>query len=195
MYQNSYGWPRQSWRSDPAPIANQLYRPYDSQPIIFQRGLIGNDTSYEDDSDPAGVCHADLWSLGNGKKDAYLDLDYDNLLFVDLDGQPIDGRTCNIIYEDGDPRAEVRIILDEDGNVVDMYMGNPDAGSWTREPVKSSDPDRVTADPTTVTVTTGGPAGSESRPTHALPMSTAGSETRSGGVLSTMTPAPYVHPY
>ncbi|KAJ5627982.1 hypothetical protein N7490_010210 [Penicillium lividum] len=131
----------------------------------------------------------------NGKKDAILDLNYDNLLFVDLDGKPINGRICNIIYEDGDLRAEVRIILDEHGNVVDMYMGDQGAGSWTRELIKSSDPDRVTVDPTTVTITTGGPAGSESRPTHTLPASTIGSEIRSAGVLSTVTPAPYVHPY
>ncbi|KAJ5803688.1 uncharacterized protein N7503_006138 [Penicillium pulvis] len=129
------------------------------------------------------------------KKDAILDLDYENLLFVDLDGRPINGRTCNTIYKDGDPRAEVRIILDEHGNVVDMYMVDQGAGSWTRELIKSSDPDRVTVDPTTFTITTGGPAGSESRPTHALTASTTGSETRSAGVLSTVTPAPYVHPY
>ncbi|KAJ5901541.1 CAZyme family GH18 [Penicillium taxi] len=150
MYGNAYGWPRQSWEVNPAPIASAQYRPFDSQPSVFQRDFVGNDILYEDDSDPAGVCHADLRSLGNGKKDAILDLDYDNLLF------------------DGDPRAEVRIILDEHGNVVDMYMGDQGAGSWTREPIKSSDPDRVTVDPTTVTITTGGAPGSESRPMHAL---------------------------
>ncbi|KAJ6037676.1 Glycoside hydrolase superfamily [Penicillium canescens] len=109
--------------------------------------------------------------------DAYLDLDYDNLYFVDLDGNPIDGRTCNIIYEDDGPRSEVRLVLDEDGHVVDMYMGDPDAGSWTKEEVKSYNSDKVTVDATTVTVTTGVLAGSESRPTFAA--STTGSETRS----------------
>lgn len=188
MYGNAYGWPRQSWRIDPAPVANALDRPYDSQPVIFQRGLLANDTSPEKHSDPAGVCHADLRSLGNGKQDAYLDLDYDNLLFVDLDGKPVDGRTCNIIYEDDDPHSEVRIVLDEKGKVVDMYMGDPDAGLRTREALKSSNSDKVTVDPTTVTVTTGVPAGSESRPT--FPASTTGAQTRSGSVV---TPAPFAY--
>ncbi|GFF58927.1 putative uncharacterized oxidoreductase C513.07 [Aspergillus udagawae] len=133
-----------------------------------------------------GVCHADLRSFG--KQDAYLDLDYDNLLFVDLDGKPVDGRTCNIIYEDGDPHFEVRIVLNEKGKVVDMYMGDPDAGLWTREALKNSNWDKVTVDPTTVTVTTGVPAGSEPRPT--FPASTTGPQTRSGSVV---TPAPFVY--
>ncbi|KFY85211.1 hypothetical protein V498_07750 [Pseudogymnoascus sp. VKM F-4517 (FW-2822)] len=178
MYGNAYGWPRQSWRMDPAPVANYLDRPGDSQPAIFQRDLLANDTSPEKHSDPAGVCHADLRSLGNGNQDAYLDLDYDNLLFVDIDGKPVDGRTCNVIYEDDGPHSELRIILDEEGNVVDMYMGDPEAGSWTREAVKSSNSDTVTVDPTTVTVTTGVAAGSESRPT--FPASTIGLQPGSG---------------
>ncbi|KAK4870248.1 hypothetical protein LT330_005302 [Penicillium expansum] len=193
MYGNAYGWPRQSWRVDPAPVASAQYRPFDSQPTIFQRDLLGNDqyTSLEKYNDPAGVCHADLKFLGNGKQDAYLDLDYDNLYFVDLDGNPIDGRTCNIIYEDDGPRSEVRLVLDEDGHVVDMYMGDPDADSWTKEAVKSYNSDKVTVDPTTVTVTTGVLAGSESRPTFAA--STTRSEARSGTVLSTVTYAPFVY--
>jgi hypothetical protein len=82
MYDNAYGWPRQSWRLDPAPIANRQHRPYDSQPVVFQRrDLLGNGTWSEEDSDPAGVCHADLRSLGNGNQDAYLDLDYDERNF------------------------------------------------------------------------------------------------------------------
>lgn len=64
-------------------------------------------------------------------------------------------------------------------------MGDLDAGSWTKEAVKSYNSDKVTVDPTTVTVTTGVLAGSESRPTFVA--STTGSETRSGAVLSTVT--------
>lgn len=188
MYGNAYGWPRQSRRIDPAPVANSLDRPYNLQPVVFQRGLPANDTWPEKHSDPDGVCHADLRSLGNGKQDAYLDLDYDNLLFVDLDGKPVDGRTCNIIYEDDDPQSEVRIVLDEKGKVVDMYMGDPDAGLWTREALKSSNSDKVTVDPTTVTVTTGVPAGSESRPR--FPASTTRPKTISGSVV---TPAPFAY--
>lgn len=43
----------------------------------------------------------------------------------------------NIIYEDDGPRSEVRLVLDGDNHVVDMYMGDPDAGSWTKEAVES----------------------------------------------------------
>ncbi|KAJ5986725.1 CAZyme family GH18 [Penicillium sp. IBT 35674x] len=68
MYGDAYGWPRQSWRINPAPIASQKYRPYDSQPSAFQRrDLLGDGTWSEEDSDPAGVCHTDLRSIGNGK--------------------------------------------------------------------------------------------------------------------------------
>lgn len=188
MYGNAYGWPRQSWRIDPAPVANAFDRPYDSQPGIFQRGILANDTSPEKHSDPDAVCHADLRSLGNGIQDAYLDLDYDNLLFVDLDGKPVDGRTCNIIYENDNPHSEVHIVLDEKGKVVDMYIGDPDAGLWTREALKSSNSDKVTIDHTRVTVTTGVLAGSESRPRY--PASTTGPQTTSGSVV---TPAPFAY--
>lgn len=81
-----------------------------------------------------------------------------------MQGKRVDGRTCNVIYEDDDQQSELRIMLDKDGNVVDMYMGDPEAGSWTREALKSSMSDTGTVDPTTVTVTTGVAAGSESRP-------------------------------
>jgi hypothetical protein len=189
MYDNAYGWPRQSWRLDPAPIANRQHRPYDSQPVVFQRrDLLGNRTWSEEDSDPAGVCHADLRSLGNGNQDAYLDLDYDYLHFVDMEGNPVDGRTCNVIYEDDDPHFELRLMLNEEGHVVDMYMGDAEGGSWTRETLKSSKSVTVTFDPTTVTVTTGVAAGSESRPT--FPAGTIGVQTASGTVV---TPAPYVY--
>lgn len=191
MYGNAYGWPRQSWRIDPAPVANFLDRPIDYQPGIFQRGLLANDISPEKHSNPAGVCHADPRLLGNSKQDDYLNFDYDNLLFVDLDGKPVDGRTCNIIYEDDDPHSQVRIVLDEKGSVVDMYMGDPDAGMWTREALKSSNSDKVTVDPTTVTVTTGVLAGSESRPTFAP--STTRPQTSSGSVVSVVTPAPFAY--
>lgn len=61
---------------------------------------------------------------------------------------------------------------------MDMYMGDLEAGSWTREAVKSSNSDTVTVDPTTVTVTTGVAAGSESRPT--FPASAISLQTGSG---------------
>ncbi|KAJ5637383.1 hypothetical protein N7490_007262 [Penicillium lividum] len=69
-----------------------------------------------------------------------------------------------------------------------MYMGDPDAGLWTGEALKSSNSDKVTVDPTTVTVTTGAPAGSESRPT--FPASTKVLQTGSGSVV---TPALFAY--
>jgi hypothetical protein len=48
MYGLAYGWPRQSWRSDPAPVANYVIRPFDLQPVIFQKrgaAVAGNTTS------------------------------------------------------------------------------------------------------------------------------------------------------
>lgn len=81
--------------------------------------------SLEEYNDPAGVCNADLKFLGNGKQDAYLGLDYDNLDFADLDANPIDGRTCNIIYEDDGPRVPTHVrseydrVRDKIGNRIE----------------------------------------------------------------------------
>lgn len=202
MYGSAYGWPRQSWLVDPGPV-NAGYRAYDQQPTIFQRGLsvdngnssigIGNDT----DSSSAGVCHADLGSLGHGDQRAdaeAFDLDYDNLFFVDIDGNPIDGRKCSVIYEEADPESQVHIVLDEDGNVVDMYTGDGDeGGSWpwssTRDVRNGGHDVTVTTDPVTITVNTG-LASSRPRPTvHAA---TTGTGARSGSVL---TRPPFVPPF
>lgn len=43
---------------------------------------------------------------------------------------------------------------DEQGKVVDICKGDPDAGLWTKEAVKSSNSDKMTVDLTTITVTT-----------------------------------------
>lgn len=82
----------------------------------------------------------------------------------------------------------MRIVLDEKGKVVDMYMGDLDAGLWTREAHKSFNSEKVTVDPITVTVTTDVLAGSVPRPT--FPASTTGAQTRSGSVV---TPAPFAY--
>ncbi|KAF3401949.1 hypothetical protein F1880_009957 [Penicillium rolfsii] len=104
----------------------------------------------------------DLRSLGNGNQDAYLDLDYENLFFIDMEGNPVDGLIFNVIYEDDDPQFELRLMLNKEGHVVEMYMGDAEGGSWTREALQSSKSVTVIVDPTTVTVTTGVAAGSES---------------------------------
>lgn len=58
------------------------------------------------------------------------DPDLDGLQFVDMDGNPIDGRSCDIVYDDNGPESRTRIIIDEDGGVVDMYVEDADAEMW-----------------------------------------------------------------
>ena len=139
MYGAAYGWPRQSWSSDPAPIGNILIRPYNLQPGIFQRDATvdGNSTNGTDSSDV--VCHVDLNRRDDGATpDTDVELDYDKLLFLGMDGNRVDGRTCHVIYEDADPDFIVRIVMDEDGNVVDMYMGDASEGLWQCQETPSS---------------------------------------------------------
>lgn len=197
MYGAGYRWPRQSWLVDPRPV-NAAYRAYDQQPIIFQRGLSvdGNSSATDDTDSSPGVCHADLGSLqvGNDGQPALteaLGLHYDNLFFVDMDGNPIDGRKCSVIYEEDDPASQVHIVLDEDGNVVDMYTGVEDEDSWLATRHAGRDrPVTATADPVTITVKTGidRPASSKPRPT--MPAETTGTGARSGSVL---TRGPFVY--
>lgn len=173
------------------------------QPVIFQRGLGTNETS-GNDTDSSGVCHADLGLIGNtGERphpgdEAAFDLDFDNFFFVDMEGNPIDGRKCSVIYEDQDPDSQVHVVLDEDGNVVDMYMGNDEDddvdGSWSAYRQDNGDArtragNTVTADPVTITVTPG-TASSKPRPT--VLAATTELEARAGSVV---TPAPVVPPY
>ncbi|KAI1105614.1 hypothetical protein F4804DRAFT_341082 [Jackrogersella minutella] len=188
MYGTAYKWPRQSWRIDPAPLSNAKFRPYDIEPGIFQRGvtIVGNNTDNGTDSSPemgspAEVCHVDLNS-DNSDSHVDADLDYDKLLFVDMDGNLVDGRTCGIIYEDRDPDSQVHIVLDEDGNVVDIYMGD-DAGLRPSKGMHES-PATATAEPAVLTATTGAarPASDELSP--GFPASTAATATRPGSVVT-----------
>lgn len=166
MYGSAYGWPRQSYRSDPAPTSNGGIRPYNLQPGIFQRDqlpIIADNTTFtndtelgaDDDSSPT-VCHIDVdhQDAANGGDDARLD--YDHLLFIDMNGKFVDGRTCDIIYEDTAPGhaagARVRVVVDQDGKVVDMYMDDDDAGLWEEQ----HEAPLTEAESAFITATTGG---------------------------------------
>ena len=53
-----------------------------------------------------------------------------------MDGNPIDGRSCDIIYDGDDNGLEsrTRIAIDEDGGVVDVYAEDADAADmWGGE--------------------------------------------------------------
>ncbi|KAK1990510.1 hypothetical protein LX36DRAFT_675852 [Colletotrichum falcatum] len=119
-------------------------RPYNLQPVKLQKRATqevmaagnaredtGNSTeadggsrsSSSSNSQPGAVRHIYLDQLEQdglrGEDDADIDarLIYDQLVFLDMAGDPVDGRTCDVIYEDRDPQSRVRIAVDEDGNV------------------------------------------------------------------------------
>jgi hypothetical protein len=49
----------------------------------------------------------------------------------DNSGNPgLDGRSCDIIYDDKDLESRTRIVIDEDGGVVDMHVKEADADVW-----------------------------------------------------------------
>ncbi|KAK0630504.1 hypothetical protein B0T17DRAFT_616152 [Bombardia bombarda] len=90
---------------------------------FLKRGMYGdgqeiltaaaNLTSTADHSG-TGTCHVEPTSREDD--DNYASND-SGLRFEDMDGNPIDGRDCGIIY--GENEAEVKLLVDEDDNVVD----------------------------------------------------------------------------
>jgi hypothetical protein len=89
MFGNAYGWNRQPYRTKPEDLQNP---PYNYQPRAFQKRddtLTGNDTTTDNSTDSSGenhdppplVCHADP---DPSHKPADANLDYENLLFLDL---------------------------------------------------------------------------------------------------------------
>lgn len=72
-----------------------------------------------------------------------------------MDGNRVDSRTCRVIYEDADPDSLVRIVMDEDGNVVDMYMGDASEGLWQSQETPRS-ATTVTAEASFTPALTGG---------------------------------------
>lgn len=180
MYGAAYGWPRQHYRTDPGPLANAAYRAIDYQPGIFQRGfMIGKNGT---ESDPA-VCHVDS-KPGHEGAAARIDeeLDYDNLLFVDEAGNFVDGRTCDIIYEDENPDSRVRIVVDEDGHVVDMVYAEDTAGFGMEMPSEASEVPTTAFEAVYITATT--VASPPSGASVTMPASTTVSTTKMGSVVT-----------
>lgn len=200
MFGNPYGWSRQSYRTAPEDLQNT---PYNYQPGYFQKRdntAVAGRTTTNNATDPSAddgggyrngppvVCHADPNSQNaNANEPADAELDYENLLFVDVDGNRVDGRSCDVIYDEDDPNqpdgSKVRIIIDEDGNMVDMYMGEDGAGDglWRDEGAT------VTTEAEAVTVTAtmeGARPGSGEATTAAFPASTAVRVTKRGSVVT-----------
>lgn len=124
MFGAPYNWPRQDWRVNPAPMASAAERPVSINSAAFlKRGLAQeilaagtcsvNGTSNQE---PKSICHVDIHQ-GN-PEDA--ELDYDDLIFEDMYGNVVDGTVCDIIYDDV---SEVKLLIDEDGNVEYMHEG------------------------------------------------------------------------
>lgn len=180
MYGAAYGWPRQHYRTDPGPLANAAYRAIDYQPGIFQRGVMDGKNNTE--SDPA-VCHIDS-KPGHDGAAAHIDeeLDYDNLLFVDEAGNFADGRTCDIIYEDENPDARVRIVVDEDGHVVDMAYADDTVDFGMEMPSEASEVPTTVVEAAYITATT--VASPPSGASATMPASTTVSTTKMGSVVT-----------
>lgn len=205
MFGHAYGWRRQNWRLDPGPALNQ--RPFNYLPGTFikrsEQEVLTVSTGNSSEADgsssnlqPAGVCHVDLEQLQQEGLEAQgeNDLDYDKLLFVDMDGDPVDGRSCDVIYEDRDPDSRVRIVVDEDGNVIDVYTEDDPDNLWeedSREGVDDGE-SHVTADLPVITATSvatassARPGGSET--SLSGPESTVLTTTRMGAMV-TLAPA------
>lgn len=180
MFGAAYGWPRQHYKTDPAPLANDIYRPIDYQPTIFQRGFIIGENDTE--SDPA-VCHIDTKPGHDGAAaDMDENLDYSNLLFVDEDGNFVDGRTCDIIYEDEHPDSRVRIVVDEDGHVVDVVYMEDTADNGMMTPGVAPEVPVTMAETVFITATT--VASPPSVASAILPASTTVSTTKMGSVVT-----------
>lgn len=129
MFGRAYGWPRQPYSDNPAPTT--AYKPIPYNPGIFQRGILeaGNSTS-ANNTDSSITCHFDANSQHDEAPRADADLDYDNLLFIDEDGNFVDGRTCDVIYEDH-PGSGVQLVVDKDGKVSEVYTDDrTEAGDW-----------------------------------------------------------------
>ncbi|KAI2629291.1 putative class V chitinase [Hypomontagnella submonticulosa] len=124
MFDPPYNWPRQNWKVNPAPKASAAQRPVVINSAAYlKRGLVqeilaatatspSNGTVIQDLS--TSMCHVDP-SRGDLEG---VDLDYEELLFEDMYGNAVDGRTCDIIYDDV---SQVKLLIDEDGNVEYVY--------------------------------------------------------------------------
>ncbi|KAI0535145.1 hypothetical protein GGR58DRAFT_480334 [Xylaria digitata] len=128
MFGRPYNWPRQDWKVNPAPKASSLKRPIVINSAAYlKRGpmqeiLAATATSPANGTDvqetARSLCHVDLHREELAEAGVDYDLDYDNLTFEDMYGNQVDGRTCDIIYDD---ISEVKLLIDEDGNVEYVY--------------------------------------------------------------------------
>ncbi|KAJ2969652.1 hypothetical protein NUW58_g9936 [Xylaria curta] len=128
MFGRPYNWPRQSWKVNPGPAASAAQRPMAINSAAYlKRGLMqevlaatatspANGTGFE--ATARSLCHVDLHGEDLETAGIAYDLDYDNLTFEDMYGNEVDGRTCDIIYDD---ISEVKLLIDEDGKVEYVY--------------------------------------------------------------------------
>ncbi|KAK5654286.1 hypothetical protein OQA88_7463 [Cercophora sp. LCS_1] len=189
MFGQAYGWPRQSYRVDPSPISNALSRPYNLQPGIFHRAggselNSGNETDTltpGSENDSSMVCHADFAQQGPLTD---MGLEYDNLIFVDMDGNRVDGSSCSVIYDERDDGgySKIRFVVDADGNLVDTYMEehSEDDVLWIEAEEASVSPITVTVEPAVVAADSARPAD----PITAFPASTAVTLTKRGSIVT-----------
>ncbi|KAF2969308.1 hypothetical protein GQX73_g4255 [Xylaria multiplex] len=128
MFGGPYNWPRQDWKVNPAPKGSSLKRPMVINSAAYlKRGLMqeilaATATSPANGTDVQetvrSLCHVDLHREELVEVGVDYDLDYENLTFEDMYGNRVDGRTCDIIYDD---IGEVKLLIDEDGNVEYVY--------------------------------------------------------------------------
>lgn len=181
-------------------MQHTIYQKRAAQEVLAAGNATGNTgngtrTDANSNSQPVAVCHMNLEQLQRDglrrrahDEDADANLDYDQLLFVNMAGDSVDGRSCDVIYEDKDVQSRVRIVVDEDGNVVDVYTED-DEDPWVGG--GSSPP--VTAGPPVITATTATRAEvarpGSGEPSLSAPACTTLKKTRLGTVV---TPAPAI---
>ena len=116
-------WPRQNWKVDPGPFANAKQRPTSVDSALHMRRDFPM-TMFMNQSDPfvnetevtsqltCNAMHNDPVLIEEGGS-----LAYDNLEFQDMFGNPINGRSCDVIYADGDS-GPVELIVDKNAGRV-----------------------------------------------------------------------------
>jgi hypothetical protein len=188
MYGNAYGWQRQNWQDDPRPFGVQN-RPADYQPNMFQKRqqhplTAGAGNGTEADHHEA-VCHVDQPAQQHGSVGGNPDLD--GLQFVDMDSNPVDGRRCDVIYDDNDPGSRMRIVMDEDGGMAGMYVEHDaDVEGWGVDSVMYESPVTLVISATTIPASAR-PGGGEASLT--VPVRTTSTRKR---VKTVVTYAPVV---
>ncbi|KAJ5970687.1 class V chitinase [Penicillium vulpinum] len=122
LYDYPYNWNRQDWSVDPGPAVNAAGRPTSMNSAGFMRrdfpmtSFMNQSTPFESDSQDLSKLTCNVaHDRSNALPEMGSTLDYDDLEFEDLLGNPIDGRACDIIYTDED--EEVQLLVNPDGKV------------------------------------------------------------------------------